>query len=122
MSFLRSTPDMGDEWNDMSAASRSGTGPEHPWFAIDLERLGLIDPSKTDAVFAYDINGEYLSACDVRYRDVLGDRLHLVDNATRRRALSMWAVTSTRCQTARHSSGKTSGVRRTATRRETSAI
>jgi hypothetical protein len=40
--------------------------------------LDLIDPKSTDAVFGYDINPDYLDACEARYRDDLGDRLHLI--------------------------------------------
>lgn len=41
--------------------------------------LDLIDPDITDGVYGYDINPDYLAACDARYRTVLGDRLHLVE-------------------------------------------
>lgn len=40
--------------------------------------LDLIDPQTTDAVFGYDINPDYLAACEARYRDDLHDRLHLI--------------------------------------------
>jgi len=41
--------------------------------------LDLINPRTTDAVFGYDINADYLDACEARYRDDLGDRLHLIE-------------------------------------------
>jgi hypothetical protein len=41
--------------------------------------LDLIDPETTDAVFGYDINPDYLAACETRYRDDFGDRLHLIE-------------------------------------------
>lgn len=41
--------------------------------------LDLIDPRTTDVVFGYDINADYLAACEARYRDGLGDRLHLIE-------------------------------------------
>jgi hypothetical protein len=40
--------------------------------------LDLIDPATTDAVFGYDINGQYLQACADRHKATLGPRLHLV--------------------------------------------
>ncbi|WP_427005254.1 hypothetical protein [Pseudarthrobacter sp. H2] len=40
--------------------------------------LDLIDPATTDAVFGYDINGQYLQACADRHNATLGPRLHLV--------------------------------------------
>lgn len=43
--------------------------------------LDLIDPEATDAVYGYDINGDYLAACEARYRDRFGDRLHLVETS-----------------------------------------
>ncbi len=39
----------------------------------------LIDPQTTDAVFGYDVNADYLDACEARYRDGLGNRLHLIE-------------------------------------------
>ena len=45
--------------------------------------LDLIDPRATDAVFGYDINPDYLAACDDRYRDDFGDRLHLIEATVR---------------------------------------
>lgn len=41
--------------------------------------LDLINPDATDVVFGYDVNGDYLAACEARYRKVLGPRLHLVE-------------------------------------------
>ena len=41
--------------------------------------LDLINPNTTDAVYGYDINGDYLAACEARHREVLGDRLHLIE-------------------------------------------
>jgi hypothetical protein len=41
--------------------------------------LDLIDPETTDAVYGYDINPDYLAACEIRYRDDFGDRLHLIE-------------------------------------------
>jgi hypothetical protein len=41
--------------------------------------LDLIDPTGTDAIYGFDINAEYLRACELRYRTRLGDRLRLVD-------------------------------------------
>jgi hypothetical protein len=41
--------------------------------------LDLINPETTDAVYGYDINADYLEACQTRYRNDLGDRLHLVE-------------------------------------------
>jgi hypothetical protein len=41
--------------------------------------LDLIDPETTDAVYGYDINPDYLAACETRYRDDFGDRLHLIE-------------------------------------------
>ena len=41
--------------------------------------LDLIDPNATTAVFGYDINANYLAACETRYRARLGDRLHLIE-------------------------------------------
>jgi hypothetical protein len=41
--------------------------------------LDLIDPETTDAVYGYDINPDYLAACDARYRDRFGNRLHLIE-------------------------------------------
>ncbi|MEW2268135.1 hypothetical protein [Streptomyces sp. NPDC047868] len=43
--------------------------------------LDLIDPETTDAVYGYDINPEYLAACETRYRDRLGDRLRLIETS-----------------------------------------
>jgi hypothetical protein len=43
--------------------------------------LDLIDPQTTDAVYGYDINRDYLDACEARYRDTLGDRLHLTETS-----------------------------------------
>jgi hypothetical protein len=53
--------------------------------------LDLIDPLTVDAVYGYDINPDYLHACDGRYRGVFGDRLHLVE-ATIDRALRIERV------------------------------
>ena len=33
----------------------------------------------TDAVYGYDINPDYLAACEARYRDTFGARLHLIE-------------------------------------------
>lgn len=41
--------------------------------------LDLIDPETTDAVYGYDINPDYLAACEARYREDFGDRLHLIE-------------------------------------------
>jgi hypothetical protein len=41
--------------------------------------LDLIDVETTDAVYGYDINPDYLAACETRYRDDFGDRLHLIE-------------------------------------------
>jgi hypothetical protein len=46
--------------------------------------LDLIDPEATDAVYGYDINADYLAACEARYRDGLGHRLHLVETSIHR--------------------------------------
>ena len=43
--------------------------------------LDLINPGTTDAVYGYDINADYLAACAARYRDSLGERLHLVESS-----------------------------------------
>lgn len=43
--------------------------------------LDLIDLETTDAVYGYDINADYLAACEARYRNDLGDRLHLVETS-----------------------------------------
>jgi hypothetical protein len=43
--------------------------------------LDLINPETTDAVYGYDVNHDYLAACEARYRDSLGDRLHLVETS-----------------------------------------
>jgi hypothetical protein len=43
--------------------------------------LDLIDPKTTDAVYGYDINRAYLDACETRYGDILGDRLHLTETS-----------------------------------------
>jgi hypothetical protein len=42
--------------------------------------LDLIDPRTTDAVYGYDINPNYLAACETRYLDDFGDRLHLIES------------------------------------------
>ena len=41
--------------------------------------LDLIDPQNTNAVYGYDVNPDYLAACDARYRGSLGDRLTLIE-------------------------------------------
>jgi hypothetical protein len=41
--------------------------------------LDRIDPETTDAVYGYDINPDYLAACETRYRDRLGSRLRLIE-------------------------------------------
>jgi hypothetical protein len=41
--------------------------------------LDLIDPSAVEAVYGFDINPDYLRACDARFREVFGERLHLVE-------------------------------------------
>ena len=41
--------------------------------------LDLIDSQNTDVVYGYDVNPDYLVACDARYRDSFADRLHLVE-------------------------------------------
>lgn len=43
--------------------------------------LDLIDSQTTDAVFGYDVNADYLAVCEARYRDDLGDRLHLIETS-----------------------------------------
>jgi hypothetical protein len=43
--------------------------------------LDLIDPETTDDVYGYDINPDYLDACETRYRDNLGERLHLIETS-----------------------------------------
>ncbi len=43
--------------------------------------LDLINPATTDAVYGYDINADYLAACEARYRDGLGERLHLIESS-----------------------------------------
>ncbi|MEK8143902.1 hypothetical protein NKH18_24050 [Streptomyces sp. M10(2022)] len=43
--------------------------------------LDLLDPETTEAVYGYDINPDYLDACEARYRDSLGDRLHLIETS-----------------------------------------
>jgi hypothetical protein len=43
--------------------------------------LDLIDPQTTHAVYGYDINPDYLDACAARYRDIFGDRLHLIESS-----------------------------------------
>jgi hypothetical protein len=43
--------------------------------------LDLINPQTTDAVYGYDINADYLAACEARHRDDLGHRLHLVETS-----------------------------------------
>jgi hypothetical protein len=43
--------------------------------------LDLLDPQATDAVYGYDINSDYLDACEARYRGALGDRLHLTETS-----------------------------------------
>ena len=58
---------------------------EHPSRAIGVlgiaggNGLDLIDSQTTDAVYGYDVNPHYLAACEARYRDSLGDRLHLIE-------------------------------------------
>jgi hypothetical protein len=41
--------------------------------------LDLIDPTFTDAIYGFDINAEYLRACEMRYRERFGDRLRLIE-------------------------------------------
>ena len=41
--------------------------------------LDLVDPATTAAVYGWDINPDYLTACDERFRRTLGDRLHLIE-------------------------------------------
>ena len=41
--------------------------------------LDLIDPETADAVYGFDINPDYLAACETRYRDRFEDRLHLIE-------------------------------------------
>jgi hypothetical protein len=53
--------------------------------------LDLIDPQTTHAVYGYDVNPDYLAACEARYRDGLGDRLHLIE-ATIDRSLKIERV------------------------------
>jgi hypothetical protein len=48
--------------------------------------LDLIDPQTIDAVYGYDINPDYLAACEARYRDSFGDRLHLIETNINRSA------------------------------------
>ena len=58
---------------------------EHPSRAIGVlgiaggNGLDLIDSQTTDAVYGYDVNPHYLAACEARYRDDFGDRLHLIE-------------------------------------------
>jgi hypothetical protein len=46
--------------------------------------LDLIDTRATDAVYGYDVNASYLNACEARYRDRLGERLHLIETSVDR--------------------------------------
>jgi hypothetical protein len=46
--------------------------------------LDLIDPQTIDAVYGYDINPDYLAACEARYRDIFGNRLHLIETSINR--------------------------------------
>jgi hypothetical protein len=41
--------------------------------------LDLIDVETTDAVYGYDINPDYLAACETRYPGDFGERLHLIE-------------------------------------------
>jgi hypothetical protein len=41
--------------------------------------LDLIDPTLADAIYGFDINAEYLSACELRNRERFGDRLRLIE-------------------------------------------
>lgn len=41
--------------------------------------LDLREPTSVDNVYGYDINPDYLAACEKRYRPALGSRLHLVE-------------------------------------------
>ena len=41
--------------------------------------LDLVDAETTRVVYGFDINPDYLRACESRYRDVLGDRLQLIE-------------------------------------------
>ena len=41
--------------------------------------LDAIDPLAVDTVHGYDINPDYLAACETRYRPRFGERLHLVE-------------------------------------------
>jgi hypothetical protein len=41
--------------------------------------LDRIDPHTTDGVYGYDVNPDYLAACETRYRGDFGDRLHLIE-------------------------------------------
>ena len=41
--------------------------------------LDLIDPAVTDTIFGFDLNTEYLGACEARYRARFGDRLRLIE-------------------------------------------
>lgn len=52
--------------------------------------LDLIGPAVT-TVYGYDINPDYLAACEDRYRDKLGERLHVIE-ATIDRALQIAPV------------------------------
>ena len=58
---------------------------EHPSRSIGVlgiaggNGLDLIDSQTTDAVYGYDVNPHYLAACEARYRDSFGDRLHLIE-------------------------------------------
>lgn len=46
--------------------------------------LDLIDADRVQAVDGYDINPDYLDACERRYRSGLGERLHLVETTVDR--------------------------------------
>jgi hypothetical protein len=43
--------------------------------------LDLIDPETTDAVYGYDVNPDYLAACEAWYREDFGERLQLIETS-----------------------------------------
>lgn len=43
--------------------------------------LDVIDPQAIDALYGYDINPDYLAACEARFRHAFGDRLRLIETA-----------------------------------------
>ncbi|WP_308467798.1 hypothetical protein [Rathayibacter soli] len=43
--------------------------------------LDLIDPHTVQTVYGYDINPDYLAACEARYRSIFGGHLHLIQTS-----------------------------------------